>query len=579
VLAGLGTGAHSVYVRGQDAAGNWGAVTAATISFDRTGPTTAALVAKPAASNGTVSVAVQGTASDAGAGNSNVIAAEYWIDGGAPVAIAITVPAATVSIDATISAATVNALADGNHTLSVRSQDAASNWGSTATFTMKVDKTGPATSAQVANPNPNNGTLPFSPSIPAVRVTATVADLGSNVVAAEAFIGPVGANGTGALFVPVDGNWNSLSENVRLDIPLTTITLLANGPHTISVHGKDAAGNWGGMATVVLNIDRTNPAVGAATVTPGVNAVTVATTATDALGVARVEYYIDTDPGRGFGVALVAGVAPNWSVVASTFALAEGSHTVYVRARDNAGNWSTISSAAFTVNRTLYFSTAGSSNPPGVAGTADDSDIYQANGATFSRQVDLSTLGVPTSANVDGLKRVSNTDFYVSFADNTTITGFGTVQDEDIVRYNAGVWSVYFDGTAPGLNTAARDIDAFDIVGSTIYFSTTGNSNPPGVVGTSDDSDIYSWNGSVFARVWDATANGVPGGANVDGVAYIDATHVLVTFADNTTITGPGAFQDEDIVYFNGGTWMMWYDATAKGLSTANLDMDEIDVP
>jgi hypothetical protein len=49
------------------------------------------------------------------------------------------------------------------------------------------------------------------------------------------------------------------------------------------------------------------------------------------------------------------------------------------------------------------------------------------------------------------------------------VPGIGTVQDEDVVYYNAGTWSVYFDGTAVGLtsnnNTTASnlDIDAFDL--------------------------------------------------------------------------------------------------------------------
>ena len=37
------------------------------------------------------------------------------------------------------------------------------------------------------------------------------------------------------------------------------------------------------------------------------------------------------------------------------------------------------------------------------------------------------------------------------------------MQDEDVVEYNNGVWSVYFNGTARGLTPGNLDIDAFDI--------------------------------------------------------------------------------------------------------------------
>ena len=61
--------------------------------------------------------------------------------------------------------------------------------------------------------------------------------------------------------------------------------------------------------------------------------------------------------------------------------------------------------------------------------------------------------------------------------------GLGTVQDEDVVYYNAGTWSVFFDGSAHGLigehSTWTRSASS----AATLYFSTVGNTNPPGVGG------------------------------------------------------------------------------------------------
>jgi hypothetical protein len=117
----------------------------------------------------------------------------------------------------------------------------------------------------------------------------------------------------------------------------------------------------------------------------------------------------------------------------------------------------------YTVITPLYFSTFGNTNPPGVGGTADDADIYFWNGATFSRTFDASANGLAANANVDGYVRVDATHFYVSFSADTTVPGLGAVQDEDIVYYNSGVWSMFFDGTARGLTAANQDIDAFDL--------------------------------------------------------------------------------------------------------------------
>jgi hypothetical protein len=191
---------------------------------------------------------------------------------------------------------------------------------------------------------------------------------------------------------------------------------------------------------------------------------------------------------------------------------------------------------------------------------------------------------VPTGANVDGYDQVDATHFYVSFSGNTVIDVPGpvdlSVQDEDVVYYDAGVWSVSFDGTAAGLIADAQDIDEFSIVGTTLFFTTTGN-NPPGVGGTADDADIYSWNGAAFSRVFDATGAGVPTGANVDGLQQVDVTHFYLSFSGTTTIalTGPDlTVQDEDITYYNAGTWSVAFDGTAVGLTTDAEDLDAIDV-
>ena len=59
------------------------------------------------------------------------------------------------------------------------------------------------------------------------------------------FIDTVGANGTGIPLTASDGVFNDTTEGGYADIPLTTVEQLSNGTHTISVHAKDAAGNWG----------------------------------------------------------------------------------------------------------------------------------------------------------------------------------------------------------------------------------------------------------------------------------------------------------------------------------------------
>ncbi len=229
----------------------------------------------------------------------------------------------------------------------------------------------------------------------------------------------------------------------------------------------------------------------------------------------------------------------------------------------------------------FLFSTAGNQLPPGVGGRRDDANIYRWDSTQFSRvlQVTDQQYGVPGAANVDGFSQVSDTQFYVSFANDVTMPGLGRVQDEDVLYYDGSAWSVYFDGTAHGMTASAQDVNGISVRNGLLYFSTFGNKKPPGVSGRGDNSDIYTWDGSSFARVFDATAHGVTGSARVDGTAVIDDTHFYATFAANTTLPGVGPVEDEDVVEYDNGTWSMWFNGTAHGLTTAKLDIDAISLP
>jgi len=485
IPAGLSVGTHVVSVRAQDAVGNWSATGTINLVVDNVGPTSSGLSLTPNPSNGAVSVALSFTASDVASGNSNVTAAEYWVDAGPHQPISVSAPAPVKTLNATIPAG----LSAGSHVVSVRSQDALGNWGNTATINLIIDQTGPVTSSVSAVPNPNNGFQGLNTSTPAVRVSANFNDTstgGSSIAAAEGFIDVVGTTGSGFVFSATDGAFNTSNENGFGDIPLAVIGTLSTGNHTIYIHAKDAAGNWGANSTTVL-----------------------------------------------------------------------------------------------VIAKSLYFSTFGNTNPPNIAGTADDADIYFWNGSAFSRVIDVTTApySLPSGANVDGFDRVDATHFYMSFTADTALPGIGTVQDEDVVYYNNGIWSVYFDGTAAGLTANNLDIDAFNISGGVLYFSTFGNTNPPGVGGTADDADIYSWNGTSFARYLDASTAGFASAANVDGFVRIDATRFLMSFATDTSVPGLGTVQDEDVVYFNAGTWTVYFDGTAQGLTNNNQDIDAFDIP
>ena len=383
-------------------------------------------------SNGASTVNLSFTASDAASGNSNVTAAEFWIDAGAAQPVTVSSPAPTRNLNATIPAG----LSAGTHVISVRAQDAFGNWGEAATIDLSIDTAGPLTSGVSAAPNPNNGSLPFNTSVTAVRVTASFADTttgNSNVVTAEGFIDTYNAslNGTGFVFVANDGNFNSPAEAGFADVPLAVIGTLSSGNHTIYVHAKDAAGNWGATATTTLVIDKVAPTV------LSINRVDPSPTSAASVNflVTFSESVAGGDSsnfslvqGGGLTGASITSVSGTGATRTVTVSTGSGGGTLGLNLTsptgisDIAGNTLSSSGLPFVgqvytlLTPPLYFSTAGTTNPPGVSGSADDADIYFWNGAAFSRAIDVSVApySLPSGANVDGFDQSQcNTVLYV----------------------------------------------------------------------------------------------------------------------------------------------------------------------
>ncbi|MEZ4660461.1 MAG: multicopper oxidase family protein [Caldilineaceae bacterium] len=593
-VVALPSGTHTIYVRGMDAANNWGAVASVLVNGgDATGPTTSGLTLDPSPTNGLVDVALHANADDSATGNSNIDAAEYTIDGGAAATMTVNLPAPIASLDTMIPSTTVAALSEGAHVVAVRSQDAVGNWGAESTISLVVDKTGPATTVTAVDRSPNNGSLPLDGTNQSVRVTATFVDAVANISAAEGFIDSQGADGAGFAFIASDGLFNSLSESGYADIPLPTVFQLTEGNHTIIVHAKDAAGNWGATSTGNLFIDKTAPTVVSitrldASPTTATSVNFQVTFSENVTGVTSGNFsLVQTGGMTGASITSVTGGGATWTVTTST---GSGSGSLGLNLTSAAGITDIASNAlsatglpfvgqTYTfLSASLYFSISGNSTVPGTTSTGDfrDSDIYFWDGAAFSRVITASGINVPSGTNVDGFDRVDATHFYMSFSGSVTLPGAGTVQDEDVVYYNAGAWSLFFDGSAN--NVGNTDLDAISIVGGILYFSTDNTAVPTGVSGGGDDADIYSWNGSTFARVYDASTLGWST-SNVDGFVRVDATHYYLSYSGDTNIPGFGPIQDEDVIYYNAGTWSVYFDGTPKGLTSGNLDVDAFDLP
>ncbi|MFM2077263.1 MAG: hypothetical protein RJA49_1153 [Actinomycetota bacterium] len=598
----------TVYVRARNAT-DWGPVSSVTVLLDNEGPATTLLKVAPSPTNRSTTVAFTATGSDAGRGDSFVTGAEYFVGAvgidGSGTALDLMSSAITSSLSGAIDVSGMPN--DGPVTVSAHSMDAAGNWGPMATTTLVIDRHGPAVSNIVVPGSINASTA-------SLKVTARISDVatqGSNVVRGEGFITPATALtvpaaqfGKGIIMTATDNAFDEPTEDVFLDIPASTLSVVKSGAFKLWIVGKDAAGNWGAPSPMTITADRDRPTVSFINgSTTSLNRIARRVNALDASSkIGAVEYFLDgTDPGLGMGKAATltggtnaSGQTSIWTVTVDTRLLAPGSHSISVRARDAFGNWSVkVNSTINVAQPALFFSTSSNNNPPGVNGTGDAADLYLRNGNSTARRVDMSDaayLNLTSSGsrgNVDGLAvlaRDSNnvpTSFLVSFRYATNVPGVGVVQPADIVRYS-GTWSMYFNGSDHALANA-RNIDAFDVIGTTLYFSLADSNAVSGVAGGGDDADIYSFTPatSKFARFWDATANGVPANGNLDGVSMLNKGQFFVSFTNNNLNVSPDIdpLVRNDVALFDNGAWSLYFDAAANNFDGNNLNVDAIDVP
>ncbi|MDQ3908415.1 MAG: Ig-like domain-containing protein, partial [Acidobacteriota bacterium] len=259
-----------------------------------------------------------------------------------------------------------DASAEGAHTLTSKAYDLSGNAGtsSAVTVTVKHDVTPPT----VGITSPANGAAVLGTVAVQVSATDNVGVTQVELYRDAVLIGTKTA-------APYTFNWDT--------------TTVANGTHTLTAKAYDADANSVTSAAVSVNVqnDFVAPAASIASPTAGqtVSAtVTVQVSASDNVGVTRVELYAD---GGLVGTKTAAPYAFSWN----TDPLAETTHTLQAKAYDAANNVGTSSPVSVTVKHDV--------TPPTVSLTAP------AAGSTLAGTVTV-------SANASDDKGVARVEFY-----------------------------------------------------------------------------------------------------------------------------------------------------------------------
>ncbi len=555
-------------------------------SSDEVGPVSTNIAATPNPSDGTSAVTVTATVSDATTGGSAVSGAEFVVDDATSVGVGFgqamtgTFGVTTATVTGTIPAVAtatqcasltppvdLHCLTSAKHTIFVRAVDAQGKWGVVGSVILNLAKAGPQTVAATVSPKPASGAAN-------VTVSATGDDTaaGGTITGAEFFVGSVGANGSGTAMT-LNRSATKVAETGT--IPAPTVRGLGEGTTQVWVHSRNSQNIWGPAVPVDLVVDLTAPGVNASTVGPnptngivgsksypGYLVISADLEDRDAgnglqSNVVAAEAFIDpatTTPTGGTGLTLIAvdgkldspseqvyGLIP----LTQVRAMAAGEHRVYVRGKDAAGNWGSLT-ANNSLVRLLVDKTApvlgtltGTPNPTAGAATltlssaATETPVSGYVGPRF--QAAEYWTGTTDPGAGKGT-RVQLTDANGVVSADIPIAGMqpSTVQFNLRVQDAAGSWSNVASTVVQVTRANAIFSDTFDSGNLSAWTSVT---NAARAVVNAAGNPVGSGNYGLAVTLPGGTSNGpayVTDNSPVDETTY----HAQFSFNPNTLVTG-----------------------------------------
>jgi hypothetical protein len=287
----LGDGLHTFQVKARDAAGNDSAVTTRGWTIDTTPPPAPSIDSGP---SGTVN---SGSPSFGFSDTETGVSFLCQLDG--------------AGFSACTSPKSYSGLGEGLHSFQVKARDAAGNDSTISTRAWTIDTTPPPAPSIDSGPSGtvNSGSASFAFSDTEIGVS---------------------------FLCQVDGAGFSSCTSPK------SYSALGDGSHSFQVKARDAAGNDSTVSTGTWTIDTTPPP--APSIDSGPSGTTSSTSASFG--------FSDTEAGVSFLCQLDSGGFSSCTSPQSYSALADGTHSFQVKARDAVGNDSTISTRSWTVDTT-----------------------------------------------------------------------------------------------------------------------------------------------------------------------------------------------------------------------------------
>lgn len=347
------TGTHTVRARAYDTAGNSTLSTQVSITITSTPtdatPPTVSVTAPTAGQTVSGTFSVSATASD----TSGISGVSFHLDGNS------TAFAIDTSSPYSISWNSADA-SNGAHTITAKATDGAGNVGTSSPVSLTVSNVVPDTTAPTVNiTSPVIGAIVPNPTAVNVNASDNIGVSKVELIVDGVTLTPADTN------APFSFSWNTSG--------------YAAGSHTLRTRATDAAGNIGLSAIITVTIpDTISPSTGLSAPLNGTTVsgtVNVMATATDNVGVSRVEFLVDGS------IVNTDTSGPSYGFSWSTTSLTNAAHTLQSKVYDAAGNIGLSAIITVNVNNTP--------NPPTTPPTPKTGDV---NGDSKINVFDLQVL-------------------------------------------------------------------------------------------------------------------------------------------------------------------------------------------
>jgi len=165
--------------------------------------------------------------------------------------------------------------------------------------------------------------------------------------------------------------------------------------------------------------------------------------------------------------------------------------------------------------------------PPGTAAEPRDVVRFDPNTLLFAFELDGSAAGVPLGPRIDAVTVNGAGDVIVSFDTSVTLPGPLAVDDEDLVRFAGGVFTLFYDGSASSM-PPRLDLDAAHVELGTpnLWLSFDGTAKAAGVIFRDEDVLSFDTGTGIYTMYYDGSLSD-PDWAAADVVAVPEPAVVL----------------------------------------------------